>query len=601
MNRSVALIIALCCLRAALAANLGEARSAAGKEPKMKKLNNLVTELLSVTRAGSQPEQEYWFTNPRDGWVFFASSAEVAPGGSVEVAVGADDEGDHVTGHSADLPGPMEAMRLLPAGRHKLVVRCEGKAALQSLTVRAIPELIYCRFQSDPHVAEYGPYDWNFLAEDVIPNINTIVGGRAESERPHAARWHAWGKRWIIECGVPGLARGASVTADEAEKYWGENIGMRDPSFDGIIADEFFGGESDKYRAWTEAIRRIQRNPRFKGKTFYPYCGTMYEGQASREFIQRVMDAGWRLAWERYLREEPTEAEARALLAEELRGEMLAWRTAQPGVEKHTIICLGYLSAPPESLDTDPSVDYKVWMDMQFNTLANDSAFDGLHGVMEYLSSYADEEYLRWAGRLYRHYCIEGETTPLTRDPYVLPHLRNGDFDHGLDGWTAAPAEPGSIAVKSMEGYSWLEGRYPKTSQGDTFLWMKRSAQRPNTVSQVIKGLEPGRYYSLRMFSGDYGELSVQQKHVVSISLEGVEAVGDKSLQHVFPNCYSHHLGPYDAEHHAWMNFHRRIFRAKSPQARLIISDWATNGDPGGPIGQELMLNFVQVQPYLAD
>ena len=28
---------------------------------------------------------------------------------------------------------------------------------------------------------------------------------------------------------------------------------------------------------------------------------------------------------------------------------------------------------------------------------------------------------------------------------------------------------------------------------GDTFLWMKRSAKAPNTFSQVIQGLEPGR------------------------------------------------------------------------------------------------------------
>jgi len=602
MNKLIALIIALCCLGFALAAKMGEATTAAGKEPKMKKLNNLVTELLSVAPASSHPQQEYWFTNPRDGWVFITSTAEVAPGGSLAVAVGANDEGDWVLGHAPGWPGPREAMRLLPAGRYKLVVQCEGKAALQSLIVRAIPELIYCRFQSDPHVAEYGPYDWNFLDKDVIPNINTIVGGGAETEWPHAARWHAWGKRWIIECGVPGLARDATVTADEAESYWGENIGMQDPLLDGIIADEFFNADDPKYLAWTEAVRRLQRDARFNGKTFYPYCGgSLYESKLSREFIQTVMDAGWRLAWERYLPEEPTEDEAHALLAEELRGEMLAWRKAQPGVEKHAIVCLGYLSAPPESLDTNPGVDYKVWMDMQFNMLAHDPAFEGVCGVMEYLSSYADEEYLRWAGRLYRHYCIEGQTTPLTRDPYILPHLRNGDFDHGLDGWTAAPAEPGSITVKSMKGYSWLEGRYPETSQGDTFLWMKRSGQRPNTVSQVIEGLRPGRLYSLRMFTGDYGDLSVQQKHQFSISLEGVELVAKKSLQHVFPNCYSHHLGPYDAEHHAWMNFHRRIFRAKSPQAKLTISDWATNSDPGGPIGQELMFNFIQVQPYLAD
>ena len=40
--------------------------------------------------------------------------------------------------------------------------------------------------------------------------------------------------------------------------------------------------------------------------------------------------------------------------------------------------------------------------------------------------------------------------------------------------------------------------------------------------------------------------------------------------------------------------------RADSPTARLTISDWADERTPGGPVGQELMHNFIQVQPYMA-
>jgi hypothetical protein len=49
------------------------------------------------------------------------------------------------------------------------------------------------------------------------------------------------------------------------------------------------------------------------------------------------------------------------------------------------------------------------------------------------------------------------------------------------------------------------------------------------------------------------------------------------------------------------MNYHWRIFRATGAEARLTISDWAAPDDPGGPVGQELMLNFVEVQPYFED
>ena len=42
---------------------------------------------------------------------------------------------------------------------------------------------------------------------------------------------------------------------------------------------------------------------------------------------------------------------------------------------------------------------------------------------------------------------------------------------------------------------------------GDTFLWMKRSEKGPNTFSQTIKDLEPGRLYSMKMFTCDYQDL----------------------------------------------------------------------------------------------
>jgi len=306
---------------------------------------------------------------------------------------------------------------------------------------------------------------------------------------------------------------------------------------------------------------------------------------------------------ERYLSEQPTEAAAEELLKRALVEEMLRWRKAFPGVERHLVICLGIMSAPPESLNVDPSVNYKVFLDMQFNVLANSPAFQGLYGVMTYTSGYADEEVVRWVGRLYRHYCIEGERGMLSMDPYRLTHIENPDFENGPQGWTLYPAEKGSMAVRRMKGYSWLQGRYPRTEKGDTFLWMRRSIRRPNVAVQTVKHLTPGKTYSLKMFTADYQDLlngrSVRQRHAVSIELENVELIHDKCFQHVFANCYSHHLGPFDDKHRAWMNYHVRVFRAKAETATLRISDWLSWNEPGGPVGQELAVNFIEIQPYL--
>lgn len=545
-------------------------------------LNNLVTGLLEAAPAN---RESCVFTNPRSGWVFLKAEAH---GGQASVRL----DGQVVLTTS----GIGETMRKLAAGPHTVSIEGGSGTSVRRLLVRAVPALVYCQFQADPHVHEQGPYDWAFLSKYVLPHCNTIIGGGDPAHRPLVEQWRRQGGEWFITSGVAGSTE-QSITADEAERFWAAKPGWRDPLYNGIIVDEFGGGDDPRFAGWTEALRRMAADPQYAGKTFIPWCGDLYNGQPSRRFARAVLDAGWPLSWEMYLPEQGDPPAARALLRRQAT-EMRAWRAAQPGVEQHMIACLGYLAAPPESLDGEPAVDYKVWMDMQFRHLATDPAWRGLYGVQEYLSSYCDEEYVRWAGRLYRHYCIEGRTEPLTKDPYLMTHLRNPDFAGTLAGWTVRPAAPGTITTGRMPGYGYLEGRYPRRAWGDRFMVMRRSAERPNVVSQLIRGLEPGRLYSLRLFVGDRRDMSQQQRYALSVKLEGVVEDSKLSFVHVFPQCYGHSAGPYNDDHKAWMNYHYRVFRATARQATITISDWATPQEPGGPAGQELMVNFVQVQPY---
>jgi hypothetical protein len=150
-----------------------------------------------------------------------------------------------------------------------------------------------------------------------------------------------------------------------------------------------------------------------------------------------------------------------------------------------------------------------------------------------------------------------------------------------------------------------LEGRYPRTSMGDTFLWTRRSERKPNTFSQLIRNLRPGQLYSLKMITADFQELScgksAQQKHAVSITLDSVQPVEEKSFQHPIANNYAHELGAFTGPNKAWMNYHYEVFRAKARTAKLAISDWISSINPGGPAGQQLMFNFIEVQPYLEE
>jgi hypothetical protein len=366
----------------------------------------------------------------------------------------------------------------------------------------------------------------------------------------------------------------------------------------GAIINEFYAYPEtvDKFPLWVRAIQRvIAEHP---DRAFYPYISGDPKGLLP--FVKPLFESGCRFAYERYLGEQPTEEAAKKFIEKKLRDEvMVQLSRGAPGVEKAIIFVLGIGNGPPETLDTNPATSFNVYLDMQLHLLANDPAFRGLYGVEVYRSSYADEGCLRWMMKLYRHYCIEGRTEPLTHDPYELNHIQNPDFEHGMEGWTVAAAQPGSVGVKKMDGFGFLEGR-ERGGQGDSFLWTKRSAAKPNVISQKMRNLQPGRVYSLRMYAGDYLELTREQKHAISLRVEGVELIENKCFQTVFKCCADHHIPKYGNKD-TYFNFFRLVFRAKSETANLTISDWPSEKGPTGPVGQELMYNFVEVEPYLMD
>ncbi len=566
--------------------------------PQARVLNNLVAELF---RAESPTATAFSFTNPRVGWVFVAS--ETTGGATAPISVSVD--GSQL--HRHENAALEESMRLLSKGEHRLTLSSAGN--VKRLVVRSIPELIFAKYgpeivlaktraRAQPHRNEAVNYDWQFLHRHVLPNVNVMIGTGGPDQEPMLAEWKREGKRWLVECGAVGFVPQKPVTAGDVQAYLAGHAGFANPRIDGVIVDEFGGGEQAAYEAWTEALRWIRADGSVSGKLIYPYCAPMYGAKASSRFIQAVMDAGSRFAFERYLPEQRGEAATRAYLDAALPATIDAWRRAMPGAEQHMIVCMGTFSQPPESLDVNPAIDYRVYLDRQLNILANDPRCFGLYGVMTYLSSYTEPEIVCWMGKLFRHYCIEGRNEPYTRDPLVLGHVANGDFEQGLAGWQVEPAEAGSVEARTREGFSWLQGRYPMTNQGNTVLWMKRSASKPNTVRQKVRALEPGRLYTLRMVSGDGQDLSIQQQLSLSVRLDGAEVLPGRARQDVFPNCYSHHYGPFDREHLAWMSYQWIPFRAAASDATLVISDWTGPDTFGGPVGQEIVLNYVQVQPF---
>ena len=154
-----------------------------------------------------------------------------------------------------------------------------------------------------------------------------------------------------------------------------------------------------------------------------------------------------------------------------------------------------------------------------------------------------------------------------------------------------------------MRGLHALLCRYHGSWEGNNFLMMKRSGVKPNRISQEIVGLQAGQFYSMKMFVADHRDLvqakSEKKRMTVSVNIENAEMIPAKSF--VSDSQGYDPAAQYAGKAPPFMNYHRLVFRAKGPTARLTISDWADETTPGGPMGQQTLINFIEIQPYLED
>jgi hypothetical protein len=577
-----------------------------------KKLNNLVSVLLEASSNSKSP-QSFTFTRGDDGWIFISGTSKGE--GAVHV----------ILDKKLDLPigARGEAMQYVPHGEHTIRVECQGEVVLDRLVVKAIPELIHCGLGFNPEIKSYGVYDMDFLKADILPNITTlIVPNNIKLSDSVIEDWHRRGRKFVAEVGIDAQSK----TAENDFRYWSSFF---DKTFlDGIIINEFIVNrpviewaeltperlnrmerERKEYERYGEAIKKLRADNRFRNKMLYAYVGgsgkKLNQEIIGTNLIRTITGSGYRIALERYLHEMSSEQGSKSALQTFVDG-IADWEAKEPGVKKQMVIAFGLFSMPPGGINKQPNVDYHVWMDQQMNLVANHPKLTGIGGLEWWTSLLADEETVRFVGKLYRHYALDGKTNLLTRDPLFLTHIHNADFEKGLEGWTLHPAEEGGLAVKSFPRYGRIEGRFMGLGRpadpehiGDTFLCMKRSAKGPNTAEQTIKDLEPGRLYSMKMFSCDYKDLvnpKVKKREeasgfIGSLILEGGEVDAKRS----FSEMYSSSPEPKIP---VWITYHWKVFRAKTTMAKLVLSDWPSPKDTGETFGQEQAFNFLEIQPY---
>lgn len=553
------------------------------KRDGIKQLNNLVAEVLNRPVKNTPAPQTFSFVTPRDGWIFVAfTHATPAPSLTVKI----DDQ--DVT--MSDTAGRLEAFRELRVGEHRITV--SGNTTKANLIVRSIAEIFDYPPCVNSQVKENGSYGWDFMKKHILCAVTTLNGGSLRGEALTEAKTR--GLKWLANFNVAPVDDPANVQA-RMEK----TVGMTQPQYDGFTSDELFFGRIT-IENYTKALWRL-RNP--ENRLVYTWIvGKPSITSLHTDFMSAALNVSkgrGRLLFEAYCHPQADEKAAAAYLDNMIGETMRRFNAFFPTAAAGTGIIFGnFNQIPIISLEHNPAVDFKYYLDMQVNLVANSPDFAGLATIGYWGTYYGDEELARWSFKLMRHYAVEGNRGMLSARygfKYAPGFLTNCDFEDGLNGWALSPAAEGSIRPDTIAGYGKnSQGRWGGGKAGDTVCVMTRKDGKPNRISQTVQGLEVGKAYCLQFVTADRKDI-IGKKHNprhygIDVELEGAEIVADKSFVHIDKrntDRYKHNSNV------AKINLNRIVFRAKSSTQVITFND-----EKAIP-GEELIINFIQLKPYL--
>lgn len=544
-----------------------------------RRLNNLVTEVLAAPLA-----QASSFCTARDGWVFIR--VDVPEGACPEIKV----DGQTVIPATT---ARREAFREVRAGVHAVSV--EG-AADGRMVVRQIAEILNYPPCANSPVGTNPSYGWEFFSKYVMPNSTTQCGGHIPEA--HFAAFKEHGGVFLdnfVSRGLNAADFGSKVLACRA---------LARANCDGVALDEHVFGETGTFGDFIGGMRAF--TARYEGirKVYSWIVGKPLLLGHDRETFALAANAapsGGRILSEVYCRTRATEEDARRHIEDYLVDTGRKFREVRPGVELYPdamaslgIVLGNFSQIPTISTWHHPQIDYKYFLDMQFNVLANNPVFEGLGLVGAWGSYYCDEEIHRWTFRLARHYCIEGRKDMLSARYGLkfLPGLvANGDFQEGFAGWRTN----GVVRTQTIKGLAEnVERRWGGTKCGDTFAVLSKKGGETARLEQTMKGFVPGRLYSLDVVCFDVKDAAEKRhrpaRHPLAVTL-GAGAEKDERLSWTFVD-----RRPKEGAK-GWgvrCNRHHVVFTARTDEITLALDNAAASD------GDKIGVNWIGAWPYVA-
>ena len=548
---------------------------------KGKRLNNMTVEFFNQpVRSG----ESVAFAIAHDTWMYFTVK-DIEQGQSFKITI------DKQAIQSDELTGLPEAFRLIPAGKHTVTANCSG-----TLIVRTIPELFSCGMNQGPSIALFPPFDWSFARKYALNAVTTLNRGSYVSNgRELVDAAHHTGRIWLEDMHIVHCK-----DSDDMASFMEKKLAALDFR-DGNTANEVgFGWHVIKY--YTPALKKVKYD---HSKLIYTWNVTTppFSKADDLDFIGTALNAGngrGKIIHETYMKTKKTEEEARQYVLRELLPVISTCNAYYPGYTRRAGVILGnFNQLNVITIEHHPQVDFKYYLDLQWNLVANTPEFEGI-GVIGYWGTHlSDEELYRWSHRLLRHYGVEGRKDMLSKDygfSYIPGHIVNNDFEDGLKGWAVEEAEKGSVSIQKFKGYGLRnQERWERSDDcGDQFCVLKAVAGKPNRVSQVAKNLVPGKTYMLLFSVGDYDDLKKQELNPRRLGLDAILENADILPEStVFVD--SRKKGSYAHNHNiARQNLHRIIFKPKASTMLLTFTD--AKAKPG----EHLMFNYIQVKPFFS-
>ena len=535
-----------------------------------RRLNNFVSEVLRERL--NSPKSVFRFASERRRWVCIM----VRGGGGFKVQL----DGNLVM--DSETPRH-ETFREVVMGNHELKVFAGGEG---EVVVRTMPEIVnYC--PSASVVGENPVFDWTFQKKYALPAVTTMNGGH-QPQQDELERYRAMGYKWLGNVQTTKPKDGNDIFQRIAA-----TIGMTDSRYDGVTCDEQHCGSDGMNSRYLEGLRRYDLEVKPMRGIYTWLVGKPMSGVFDAEFIAECANVSLgrgMILTEIYSRTRATEEQARAYIEAYACETMRRFRSAYPSVASSMGMVLGnFVQLPVLSLHHHCSVDYKYYLDMQLNAMANDPAFDGVALTGYWGSYYIDEETLRWCFRLMRHYCIDGRRDMLSREfglTYNPGFVVNPDFSQGLNGWKKQGVISRDVIKGLGEQSLGLFGG--ADGVGDSFAVFERGG-KPNRLSQKISGLVPGQAYLLQFVTFDVDDAKAHRHEPRKFALVadlGNAAEIDDSRSWI-------HVDRRAKGGFAKVNLNHVVFTAKSRELELSFTDVEAKD------GERLGLNWIYFAKYV--